>query len=162
MTRELKVVSTTKGHNALWEYGGICSTSGFALIICGQNGEKLRPYYVSKTKQNYTNHVLLPIKEQYFIIETLKESSLDIKVSIITSIKEFKSCKTVKRPLTSLDPIPKTAYNLIYKSDHFSYTVETLYRLCYIEVVEPKDFLKVAIDTSIKKASINYKISYHE
>ena len=57
-----KIELTTKGHPAFWEEGGGMTSTGFAYIITGPNGEKLTPIYIRK-RGNLSNrqHALFPL-----------------------------------------------------------------------------------------------------
>ena len=70
-TRRIPLVRTRgKGLPALWEQGGGYRNTGFATIVAGREGERLRPFYV-RGRGHLANgeHALLPVKPGYVVVE---------------------------------------------------------------------------------------------
>lgn len=65
---------TKKGLPALWERGGGMTNTGNARIICGCEGQRLKPVYIRNGGQlSNSNHALFIVKEDYFIIDAYHE-----------------------------------------------------------------------------------------
>lgn len=94
-----KIVRTSKGYPAIWEEGGGMTQTGYAYIICGEHGEKLTPVYtrnsgqlscgqhalfilregvhlivVSRSHEEYQQHVFRYTNEEFQAVEKLEES----------------------------------------------------------------------------------------
>jgi len=61
---------TKKNFPALWEEGGGYTNTGRATIICGPDGEKLRPIYIKRRGElACSKHALFVIRPEYYIIQ---------------------------------------------------------------------------------------------
>jgi hypothetical protein len=67
---EDNIVKTSKGYPAIWESGGGMTNTGTARIVCGPNGEKLKPVYIRKKGQlSCSTHALFLLKHGIYVIE---------------------------------------------------------------------------------------------
>jgi hypothetical protein len=66
----LKIDTTKSGRLACWERGGGHINTGYATIVAGPRGEKLRPVYIRRagTLAN-SDHALIPIGDGCYAIE---------------------------------------------------------------------------------------------
>jgi hypothetical protein len=66
----VKLHRTKSGRLACWEQGGGHINTGYATIVAGLNGERLRPVYIRRrgTLAN-SDHALVPIGDGCYVIQ---------------------------------------------------------------------------------------------
>jgi len=73
-----KIVKTSKGYNAIWESGGGMTNTGFAIIVCGESGEKLEPIYIKrKGNLSCSEHALFLLKDGVIVIHITRKKNHD-------------------------------------------------------------------------------------
>jgi hypothetical protein len=85
----MRIVRTKSGLPALWEEGGGYTSTGFARLIAGPNGEKLRPIY-TRTRGHLAcgEHALFVIKPGYLVVEASRGRDPEIAIYRIEGFNE--------------------------------------------------------------------------
>jgi hypothetical protein len=60
---QIEVVTTKSGRLAVWESGGTKGKHGQAILVCGKDGQRLRPFTIERHAKANGNHALLPIQD---------------------------------------------------------------------------------------------------
>lgn len=67
----IETEKTKRGYHALWEYGGGCTNTGGATVICDQNGGRKNAIYVRRRGHlSNGNHALVILEVGDYIIQT--------------------------------------------------------------------------------------------
>ena len=91
-TMIVEVEETKTGKSAIWESGGkISETIGEAILVCGKNGEKLKPLMMdTKSKMICDGQALFPLNDGYHII-VLRRSKHRVVGNIYKTVRTDKN-----------------------------------------------------------------------
>jgi len=79
---DLDIERTAKGLPALWECGGGYTSTGYAQVIAGENGEMLTPVYIPRGGPLANgNHALFVVEEGTVVVTVIQKHG-DVSVQV--------------------------------------------------------------------------------